>query len=130
MLTINTNFNKKIYSDIVQIWEDTGVANSERGDTFSLIQKTLKHGGKIFTLCLKERIIGTAWVTHDFRRSFIHHVAIDPNYQNSGYGKTLIEHVLEYCSSLGYQIKLEVHHENRQAQHIYKDFGFTELGHF
>ncbi|MBI9031462.1 GNAT family N-acetyltransferase [bacterium] len=127
MLTISDKFDKNIFSQISEIWELTGVGNPERGDNFSNIKKTLSHGGKIYSLLVDEMLVGTCWITHDYRRSYIHHMAVHPQFQNKGYGKALLNEALNYCQELGLQAKLEVHQDNPLAQHLYKSFGFKIL---
>jgi ribosomal protein S18 acetylase RimI-like enzyme len=127
MIIILDKFDENIFSQIIKIWKITGVGNPERGDNLVNINKTLTSGGKILTLYSDNTLIGTCWITHDFRRCYIHHMAIHPDFQNMGHGKLLLEKALEYCQDLGLQAKLEVHNHNPHAQQLYKNFGFKLL---
>ncbi len=127
MFEISSEFNQNIFSQIIQLWKITGVGNPARGDNFTSIKKSLDHGGKIFTLLNNQKVIGTCWLTHDFRRSYIHHMAIHPDYQNAGHGRKILELALEYSQELGLQAKLEVHKNNPHAQNLYKKQGFKLL---
>ncbi len=127
MILVSDKINQNIFSQIIKIWELTGVGNPARGDNLTNIKKTLLNGGKIFTLYYNDILIGTCWITHDFRRSYIHHMAIHPDYQNKGYGKLLMDKALTYCEELGLQAKLEVHKDNPIAQQLYQNFGFKLL---
>lgn len=127
MIIFSEAFNQDIFSKINEIWNLTGVGNAARGDNFISIQNTLKNGGKMLTLYEEEKLIGTCWLTHDFRRSYIHHMALHPEYQKKGYGKLLLEKALEYSKELGFQAKLEVHNNNPHAQKLYREFGFKLL---
>jgi [ribosomal protein S18]-alanine N-acetyltransferase len=114
----------------VEIWQQTGVGNPARGDSFEVVNRTLQHGGKILTLYQNDKIIGTVWVTHDFRRLYIHHMAIHPAWQGKGLSHYLLEASIEYAHELGYQAKLEVERDNLPAKHLYTKYGFKELGDF
>ncbi len=127
MINILDKFDENIFSQIIKLWELTGMGNPERGDNFLNINKTINHGGKMFSLYTDNELIGSCWITHDFRRAYIHHMAIHPQYQNRGYGKLLLEKALNYCQELGLQTKLEVHINKPIARHLYKSFGFKLL---
>jgi [ribosomal protein S18]-alanine N-acetyltransferase len=123
-------FNAEIFRQVVDIWQRSGVGNPARGDSFEVVQRTIKHGGKIFTLQENNTIIGTVWLTHDFRRLYIHHMAMHPNWQGKGLSHLLLEAALEYAHELGYQAKLEVERQNLPAKHLYEKYGFQNLGDF
>ncbi len=127
MVKILEDFNENIFSQIIQLWEITGVGNPERGDNFSNIKKTLNHGAKLFSISSDNLVIATCWVTHDFRRAYIHHMAVHPDYQNRGYGRKILTRALEYSQELGLQSKLEVHKTNINAQALYQKLGFKLL---
>ncbi len=127
MIEISDKFNQNIFYQIINLWEMTGVGNPARGDDLTSINRTLTNGGKIFTLYYNADLVGTCWITHDFRRCYIHHMAVHPDFQNKGYGKILLENALNYCKKLGMQAKLEVHTNNPIAQKLYQNFGFKLL---
>jgi len=72
-------------------------------------------------------LVGTAWLSHDFRRLYIHHMAVSPEFQNRGIGRALLEEALSIARDNGWQAKLEVHVENAAARHLYSSYGFTDL---
>jgi ribosomal protein S18 acetylase RimI-like enzyme len=71
--------------------------------------------------------VGTVWLTHDFRRLYIHHMAVHPLHQNQGYGHLLMQAAVNYACELKLQAKLEVHPENLPANHLYSQYGFEAL---
>jgi len=70
-----TDFEEGEFEEIQSLWVQTGMGNSERGDTASTILRCNENGGKL--ILMKERIsdeiIGTSWLTFDGRRIFFHH---------------------------------------------------------
>ncbi|MDD2228940.1 MAG: GNAT family N-acetyltransferase [Candidatus Cloacimonetes bacterium] len=122
-----TKLNPKLYSDLIELWLSTGISNPERNDSFEAVEYSLEHGGLMLVSISQDVLQGSAWLTHDFRRLYIHHMAVQPNLQNTGIGASLVEEALSIAKKLGYQAKLEVHADNPAALHLYQKCGFTEL---
>ena len=55
---------------------------------------------------------------------FLHHFGITSRLQGKGYGSLLADASLKFVKEKGYQVKLEVHKENRAAKALYEKFGF------
>jgi ribosomal protein S18 acetylase RimI-like enzyme len=125
--TLKTEFTSEIFSALLKLWDVTGIANPARCDTYETIEKTLKMGGKLFTLWTENQLIGSVWLTSDGRRMHTHHMSIHPDYQGRGLAKLLLEPAIEYARSMGQQPKLEVHETNGVGRHLYKKYGFQEL---
>jgi ribosomal protein S18 acetylase RimI-like enzyme len=118
------------YENIQEVWKETGVGGSHRGDNKAIIEESIEMGGKLLVLERNgnQSIIGTSWITFDGRRLHLHHIAVLPQYQKKGYGSLLTKKSLEFAKEKGYQIKLEVHQTNTNAIEIYKKIGFKRLG--
>ena len=122
-----TQLTETVYKEIMQLWLETGISNPLRNDSFEAVEFSLQHTGLIL-LAYEDAIpVGAAWLNHDFRRLYIHHMAVLPSSQNRGIGSLLMQEALVVAKELGYQAKLEVHRDNPAAMHLYKKFGFTEL---
>lgn len=120
-------------SDFVQIselWAQTGLGGEVRGDNAAVIRNTLEHGGIFLVMeaVTTRQIIGTSWMTNDFRRIYLHHFGILPEFQQQGLAKKLLQSSLKRAVKKGLQIKLEVHRNNSAAIALYKSFGFAALG--
>jgi len=125
--SILTDLTKEQFVAVTTLWGLTGVGNAQRGDSFDAICHTLNHGARIILIYNEEIPVGTVWLTHDFRRLYIHHMAVHPNFQNQGFGKRLMEEALAVAKQLKLQAKLEVHKDNQIAYELYKSFGFQTL---
>lgn len=121
---------KSDYSQIITLWESTGLANKERGDDNCIIENTIQAGGVFYVMetTQSNEIIGTSWITNDARRLYLHHFSIKPNYQGQGLSHPLLKKSLNFAKTLNMQIKLEVHHENKIACKLYENAGFSYLG--
>ena len=122
-----TSLSPELYDAIAQIWEQSGVGNPARGDTLDAVRATLQHGGIILVSSHNGEIAGTAWLTHDFRRIYVHHMGVKPSLQNQGIGRALLVDALQIARELGYQAKLEVHADNPAAIKLYRSCGFEVL---
>jgi ribosomal protein S18 acetylase RimI-like enzyme len=118
------------YEDVIKLWLDIGLGNSQRGDNSEVIAQTLASGGRLFVLANKNNneILGTSWLTNDKRRLYLHHFGIKKEYQGKGLSKQLMEASLKFAIDCGLQVKIEVHKENLVALNLYKKYGFSYLG--
>lgn len=129
-MEISYDFNKEIYDEIGAVWFATGVGNPARGDSFEVVENTLRHDGRIITVREEDKVIATCWLTSDFRRLYVHHMAVLPAYQNQNIGHQLMKEAVAYAKTLGLQMKLEVNENNPQAIHLYKKYGFEFIEHY
>lgn len=116
-----------IFHGITRIWDEAGISNPARADSYDAIQYNLDHGGMLLLAQSPEGIIGTIWLSHDHRRLYIHHMAVLPAMQNRGVGQILLREAISIAKDLGYQAKLEVHKDNAAGRHLYQKLGFEDL---
>ena len=116
-----------LHAAIMEIWNATGISNPARADDLGSIQANLEHGGVMLLAYCAGKLAGTAWLSHDFRRLYIHHMAVAPELQNRGIGRRLLVEALALAQEKGWQAKLEVHRDNAAARHLYASCGFTDL---
>jgi len=124
------SFKAEDYIQINNLWEQIGVGGSHRGDNELIINETIKNGGELFVLeyLPKSVIVGTAWITTDKRRMYLHHFGIKKEFQGKGLSNFLCEHCVNFAKNNKLQLKLEVHKQNQKAIELYKKFGFNYLG--
>lgn len=119
--------DKSSFEQVSRLWLDTGISNPARKDDLESVQYNLDHTGLILLAMDGEEAVGTVWLCHDYRRLYIHHMAVAPTRQNQGIGRLLLKRSVEIATELGYQAKLEVHEDNPAAIHLYSSLGFTAL---
>lgn len=116
------------YDQVNSLWVASDMGGIQRGDNNLVIMNTLDSGGHLPLILNKaDEVIGTAWLTNDRRRTFIHHFCIREDYRRKGFGKKLLEHSLKLAQADGYQVKLEVHVDNVAAIKLYESYGFKHL---
>ncbi len=122
------DYRQEDYDEIMELWQELGLGNKERGDNKEVIERTLKLGAKLFVMeNEKHEIIGTSWITFDGRRLLLHHFGIKKKYQGKGLSKILMDKTIEFAKEKNIQIKLEVHKDNFKAINLYKQYGFKDL---
>ena len=117
----------ELYEDLTKLWNAAGISNPARSDSWAAIKHSLEHTGYLILAYQGDQLCGSAWLTHDYRRLYLQHMAVYPQFQDQGIGRQIMQKSLQIASELGYQAKLEVHHTNNRALHLYREFGFTEL---
>lgn len=124
------DYHTNDFENVNELWQETGLGGAQRGDNAEIIDHSIKLGGKLIVLenINTKEIFGSSWMTFDGRRIHLHHIGVKPSFQNKGYGKLLTRESLKFAKEKGYQIKLEVHQNNKKAIEIYKRLGFTFLG--
>ena len=119
--------NENLYAEIISIWDKTGISNPERADSFDSIQRTLEHGGILLLAYMEAILVGTIWLTNDYRRLYIHHMAVLPEFQKQGIGRSLLQEAIQIADKQGLQAKLEVYSDNAAALNLYRSMGFKVL---
>lgn len=119
--------NENLYAEIISIWDKTGISNPERADSFDSIQRTLEHGGILLLAYMEAILVGTIWLTNDYRRLYLHHMAVLPEFQKQGIGRSLLKEAIQIADKQGLQAKLEVHSDNAAALNLYRSMGFKVL---
>jgi ribosomal protein S18 acetylase RimI-like enzyme len=120
------------------LWVATGMGGAHRGDNATVVKRTLDGGARLLVVVRQEggeggeggELVGTAWLTHDLRRSYLHHFGILPAYQGRGLAHDLMAAALTAAREMGFPCKLEVHRENVRAVALYKKNGFKLLGEY
>lgn len=80
-------------------------------------------------------VIGYISATIIFDECNLLKIIIDKNYRHKGYGKILLNHLIDYCRKNNvYKIFLEVRSDNNIAKSFYKSLGFqlesSRLGYY
>jgi ribosomal protein S18 acetylase RimI-like enzyme len=124
------DFKPSDYSQVLELWEETGLGNPERGDNLQIINQTISMGGSFLVMENPDNnsVIGTSWITNDGRRLYLHHFGIKKEFQGKKLSNQLLKASLEFAKTTNIQIKLEVHNQNSIAINLYKKAGFASLG--
>jgi len=111
----------KDYDQIIKIWQEAGI-NIGSSDTEDEIEKMLNRNPNLFLVGrVHEKIIAVVLGGFDGRRGYVHHLAVDPAYQNKGYGKMLMDELmLRFKQMKVHKIHLFIEKYNRSVINFYK----------
>jgi len=124
-------YTKGDFPGIMELWEATALSRPERGDNEAAVERSIALGGMMLVMVDGNeggKIIGTSWMTFDGRRIHLHHFGIAPASQGKGLSVILLKESLRFVKEKGYQVKIEVHRNNKKAIQLYKKAGFEYLG--
>ncbi|WP_456659595.1 GNAT family acetyltransferase [Bradyrhizobium sp. JR3.5] len=72
-------------------------------------------------------IVATAMVGHDGHRGWVYYVAVDPNLQGKGLGRTIMAAAEDWLRNAGVpKLQLLVRRENAKAGAFYQSLGYEE----
>ena len=92
------------YAGSLSLWRSLPGLGLSGADEESQIHKFLdKNPGTCFVAVDNGKVIGTVLGGNDGRRGYIYHLAVDPTYQRTGLGKSLVEKCLASLRAAGLQ---------------------------
>jgi ribosomal-protein-alanine N-acetyltransferase len=115
-------------SDLFQVAEIEQMANAFPWSR-KHFESCLKAGHKawVFTTDQQE-LIGFTIVQQILDESHLLNICVKPSHQGQGYGRLILEHVIEFSTSISANIiLLEVRRTNHRAQQLYLNSGFNEM---
>ena len=96
--------------------------------TSSLKQVLENSNNQFFVAKQNDIIIGFAGVLNNIDYVEILNIVVHKEYRNQGYGKELLNAIIDYAKEQGKSIVLEVNEHNEYAIELYKNAGFTQNG--
>lgn len=91
---------------------------------FSMDQILKETFSKVYVYEEKHKIIGFIHVTVLYETMDVVNIAVDPAYQNKGFGSCLLDYAISDVSDEVQLITLEVNVNNDRAIKLYEKFGF------
>ncbi|MFX0019302.1 MAG: GNAT family N-acetyltransferase [Promethearchaeota archaeon] len=119
------NFSLQFYEDVVDIWKKTGISVTS-SDTKEEVKVMLNRNPDLCLIAkLDEKVIGVVMGGFDGRRGYVHHLAIDPEYQRRGYGKLLIDELIErFQKKRVHKVHLFIEKHNKDVIAFYNKLGW------
>ena len=120
------NFSLQFYEDVVKIWKRTGISVTS-SDTKDEVNEMLNRNPDLCLIAkIDENVIGVVMGGFDGRRGYIHHLAIDPEYQKKGYGKLLIDELIgRFQKKRVHKVHLFIEKHNKEVITFYSKFSFA-----
>jgi ribosomal protein S18 acetylase RimI-like enzyme len=119
------NFSIKYYNDIIDIWTKAGI-NIGSSDTKEEIEKMRKRNPDLVLIGkIDQKVIAVVLGGYDGRRGYVHHLAVDPDYQKKGYGKILMDELILRFKKMGvHKIHLFIEKYNISVFNFYENLGW------
>ncbi|MGS0765655.1 GNAT family N-acetyltransferase [Syntrophomonas curvata] len=111
---------------MLELWRSIPGLGVGRGDDEGSLKAFMdKNPSTCLVLKKNKQLIGTVLGGFDGRRGYLYHLAVHPDYQGRGYGKTLLGQVSHELKLLGVpKIHLFAFSDNLEAAQFYKNQGW------
>jgi len=118
-------FKIEYYDEVVGLWRKAGV-EIVSSDTIDEVTRVLNRNPDLFLIGkLHEKVIAVVIGAFDGRRGYVHHLAVDPDYQKMGYGKTIMEALIEQFRTKNIQkVHLFIEKSNKSVIKFYSNLGW------
>ncbi|MFW9827185.1 MAG: GNAT family N-acetyltransferase [Candidatus Thorarchaeota archaeon] len=115
----------KFYEEVIQIWRKAGISVGST-DTKEEIERMMHQNPNLFLIGKKDnKVIGVVMGGFDGRRGYVHHLAVHPDFQKKGYGKILIENLINKFSKMKvHKLHLFVEKYNKDVVDFYRNLGW------
>ncbi|TES94995.1 MAG: GNAT family N-acetyltransferase [Promethearchaeota archaeon] len=118
-------FKIEYYDEVVELWRKAGV-EVVSSDTIDEVTRVLNRNPDLFLIGkVQEKIIAVVIGAFDGRRGYVHHLAVDPDYQKVGLGKTIMEALIEQFRTKNIQkVHLFIEKSNKSVIEFYTNLGW------
>jgi ribosomal protein S18 acetylase RimI-like enzyme len=118
-------FTMELYEEIVLLWRKAGISVGS-SDTREELERVLQRNPDLFLIGkIHKKIVGVVIGGFDGRRGYVHHLAVDPDYQKKGYGKMIMDELIEKFRNIGvHKIHLFIEKYNQDVIEFYRNLGW------
>ncbi len=116
------------YDELTAFWHSTEGLWASDDDDYNNLQKFLQRNPNLSLVVLYEdRIIGAIKCSHDGRRGYLHHLAVEKECRNRSIGRELVDRCMQNLRKEGIEkITVFVLDSNKAALGFWKHLGFDE----
>ena len=118
-------FKIEYYDEVVELWRRAGI-EMVSSDTINEVTRILNRNPDLILIGkVQEKVIAVVIGAFDGRRGYVHHLAVDPNYQKMGFGKTIIDALIEQFRKMNiHKVHLFIEKSNKSVVKFYKNIGW------
>lgn len=119
-------FNLKYYQKVVELWKKAGIEVGS-SDTKEEIAGVLNRNPDLFLIGKEDgKIVAVVIGAFDGRRGYVHHLAVDLDYQKRGYGKIIMDELIErFRKKKVHKIHLFIEKTNPEVVDFYSNLGWN-----
>ena len=120
-------FSIKFYKKVIELWRRAGISVGST-DTKEELERMLQRNPDLFLIGkIDDNIISVVMGGFDGRRGYVHHLAVDPEYQKKGYGKKIMQELIKRFLELKvHKVHLFIEKYNKDTINFYKNLGWDK----
>ncbi|KKM85153.1 hypothetical protein LCGC14_1291890 [marine sediment metagenome] len=121
------NYSMKLYDKVIELWRKAGISVGS-SDSKEELEKMLKRNPNLFLIGRKnQKIIAVVMGGFDGRRGYVHHLAIDPDFQKKGYGRMMMDKIHNIFLQMGvHKVHLFIEINNKEVVNFYESMGWEK----
>jgi len=121
------NYSMKLYDKVIELWRKAGISVGS-SDSKEELEKMLKRNPNLFLIGRKnQKIIAVVMGGFDGRRGYVHHLAIDPDFQKKGYGRMMMDKIHNIFLQMGvHKVHLFIEKTNIEVVNFYESMGWEK----
>jgi len=118
-------FKIEYYDEVVELWRKAGI-EMVSSDTIEEVTRVLSRNPDLLLIGkVQEKVIAIVIGAFDGRRGYVHHLAVDPDYQKMGFGKTIMDGLIEQFRAMDiHKVHLFIEKSNRAVVEFYNNLGW------
>jgi len=119
-------FKIEYYDEVVKLWIKAGIGAGS-SDSIDEVSRVLNRNPDLFLIGKeKEKIVAVVIGAFDGRRGYVHHFAVDLDYQNKGFGKIIMKALIEQFKKKNiHKVHLFIEKSNKRVVDFYTNLGWS-----
>ena len=124
--------NIEDYESVVKLWRRTdGIVLSDTDEKQPMCRFLSRNPGLSLIAERNDEVIGAILCSHDGRRGYLHHLAVDQRYRRKGLGSELVQECLSLLEREGIlKCNIFILEDNESGSAFWEHNGFKLLPHF
>ncbi|MFX0001752.1 MAG: GNAT family N-acetyltransferase [Candidatus Hermodarchaeota archaeon] len=118
-------YTLKFYQEVIELWRRAGI-NVGSTDTREELERVVQQNPDLFLIGkVDNNVISVVLGGFDGRRGYVHHLAVDPGHQKKGYGKKIMEELMNKFLELKvHKVHLFIEKDNKEVVEFYQNLGW------
>jgi len=113
--------------DVIDLWRRCNLVVPQNDPKKDIEMKLQVQPELFFVGVISNRIVSTVMSGYDGHRGWIYYLAVDPDFQQNGIGRSMVEKTESRLRTLGCQkINLQIRNSNKSVIAFYEHIGFGD----